>query len=56
MKEWEQSTWIRQLKIITDFDIYEFLDLTESGEMPPYAVFQGNNIGRHAMPNGGVLV
>ena len=35
--EWEQGARMRQLKLFTDFGINYFLDLTEDGEMPPYA-------------------
>ena len=54
--EWEPSARSRQLKLFTDFGINYFLDLTESGEMPPYAAYLGQNIGRHTLPipNGGV--
>lgn len=48
--EWEQSARIRQLKLFTDFGINYFLDLTENGEMPPYAPFLVNSIGRHTFP------
>ena len=54
--EWEQGARMRQLKLFTDFGINYFLDLTENGEMPPYAPFLTNSIGRHTypIPNGGV--
>lgn len=48
--EWEQGARTRQLKLFTDFGINYFLDLTENGEMPPYAPFLTNNIGRHTFP------
>ena len=48
--EWEQGARMRQLKLFTDFGINYFLDLTENGEMPPYAPFLTNNIGRHTFP------
>lgn len=48
--EWEQSAGMRQLRIFTDFGINYFLDLTENGEMPPYAKFLTNNIGRYSFP------
>ena len=48
--EWEHGARIRQLKLFTDFGINHFLDLTENGEMPPYAPFLTNNIGRHTFP------
>ena len=48
--EWEQGARIRQLKLFTDFGINYFLDLTENGEMPPYAPFLVNSIGRHTFP------
>ncbi|MBO5698892.1 MAG: dual specificity protein phosphatase family protein [Bacteroidaceae bacterium] len=48
--EWEQGARIRQLKLFTDFGINYFLDLTENGEMPPYASFLMNNIARHTFP------
>ena len=48
--EWEQGARMRQLKLFTDFGINYFLDLTENGEMPPYASFLTNNIGRHTFP------
>ena len=50
MWEWEQDARIRQLKFFTDFGINYFLDLTENGEMPPYAPFLTNNIGCHTFP------
>ena len=55
--EWEQGARMQQLKLFTDFGINYFLDLTENGEMPPYAPFLTNNIGRHTfpIPNGWVL-
>ena len=55
--EWEQGARIRQLKLFTDFGINYFLDLTENGEMPPYALFLVNSIGRYTfpIPNGCVL-
>lgn len=54
--EWEQGAGTQQLKLFTDFGINYFLNLTQSGEMPPYATFLGHNIGRHTfpIPNGGV--
>lgn len=48
--EWKQGARMRQLKLFTDFGINYFLDLTENGEMPPYAQFLTNNIGRHTFP------
>ena len=48
--EWEQGARMRQLKLFTDFGINYFLDLTENGEMPPYAPFLVNSIGRHTFP------
>lgn len=48
--EWEQGARIRQLKLFTDFGINYFLDLTEDGEMPPYAPFLSDNIGRCSFP------
>jgi protein-tyrosine phosphatase len=38
------------LKLFTDFGINYFLDLAENGEMPPYAPFLVNSIGRHTFP------
>jgi len=48
--EWEQGARIQQLKLFTDFGINKFLDLTENGEMPPYAPFLTNNLGRYTFP------
>ena len=48
--EWEQGARIQQLKLFTDFGINNFLDLTENGEMPPYAPFLTNNLGRYTFP------
>lgn len=48
--EWEQGARMRQLRLFTDFGINYFLDLTENGEMPPYAPFLPNNIGRYSFP------
>jgi len=48
--EWEQSAGMRQLKLFTDFGINCFLDLTENSEMPPYAPFLPDNIGRCSFP------
>lgn len=48
--EWEEGARVRQLKLFTDFGINYFLDLTENGEMPPYASFLTNNISRHIFP------
>ena len=42
--EWDQGARMRQLKLFTDFGINYFLDLTENGEMPPYAPFLVNSI------------
>ena len=52
--EWEQGAKMRQLKLFTDFGINYFLDLTEDGEMPPYAPLLAHSICRHAfsIPNG----
>ena len=38
------------VETLYDFGINYFLDLTESGEMPPYALFLANIIGRHTFP------
>ena len=48
--EWEQGAGMRQLRLFTDFGINCFLDLTENGEMPPYASFLPNNISRYSLP------
>ena len=48
--EWDQGAIMRQLKLFTDFGINYFLDLTEDGEMPPYASLLANSIGRHIFP------
>lgn len=52
--EWEQGARMRQLKLFTDFGINYFLDLTEDGEMPPYASLLAHSICRHtfSIPNG----
>lgn len=34
----------------TDFGINYFLDFTENGEIPPYAPFLTNRIGRYSFP------
>ena len=41
---------MRQLKLFTDFGVNYLLDLTENGEMHPYAPFLVNSIGRHTFP------
>ena len=48
--EWEEGARMRQLELFLDFGINYFLDLTESGEMPPYAPFLTDNVGRHSFP------
>lgn len=54
--DWDQGARMRQLRLLTDFGINYFLDLTENGEMPPYASFLTGSIGRHTFPisNGSV--
>ena len=54
--EWDPGARIRQLELFTGFGINSFLDLTESGEMLPYALFLRNGIDRYSFPvkNGGV--
>ncbi len=54
--EWEQGARMRQLRLFTNFGINYFLDLTENGEMPPYAPLLPDNIGRCSspIPNGSV--
>jgi len=48
--EWDPGARMRQLRLFTDFGIDYFLDLTEKGEMPPYALFLPDNIGRCSFP------
>ncbi len=48
--EWEQGARMRQLRLFTDFGTNCFLDLTESGEMPPYAPLLPDHIGRCSFP------
>ncbi len=54
--EWDESARMRQLKLFIDFGINCFLDLTESGEMPPYAPLLPDHIGRCSfpIPNGSI--
>ncbi len=48
--EWKQGARMRQLRQFTDFGINCFLDLARNGEMPPYAPFLPDNIGRCSFP------
>lgn len=48
--DWDPCARMRQLKLFTDFGINYFLDLTENGEMPPYAPFLTGNMARHPFP------
>ncbi len=48
--DWDRVGRMNQLQLYTDFGITDFLDLTESGEMPPYEEFLATNIHRHTFP------
>ena len=54
--EWNLGVRVRQLRMFIDFGINYFLDLTEEGEMPPYASLLPNDIGRYSfpIPNGSI--
>lgn len=54
--EWDESARRQQLRLFIDFGINYFLDLTENGEMPPYAPYLTNNIKHHTfpIPNGSI--
>ncbi len=54
--DWDKGVRKRQLGLYTDFGITDFLDLTESGEMPPYAEFLPSGVRRHTFPfpDGGI--
>jgi hypothetical protein len=53
--DWDDSIGRQQIQLFTAFGINNFIDLTESGEMPPYAQFLSLSIERHQLPipNGG---
>ena len=53
--EWDEGGRRSQLRLFLDFGITDFLDLTEYGEMPPYADFLPAGVRRHTFPilNGG---
>ena len=48
--EWKEGARMLQLELFLNFGINYFLDLTESGEMPPYAPFLTDNVGRYSVP------
>ncbi len=48
--DWDSRAGMRQLRLFLDFGINAFVDLTESGEMPPYAEHLPPNITRFACP------
>lgn len=48
--DWDESIGRKQIQLFTDFGINYFIDLTESGEMPPYAKFLSSSIGRYLLP------
>lgn len=53
--DWDDSIGRMQMQLFTDFGINFFIDLTESGEMPPYAQFLSPSIERYRLhiPNRG---
>ena len=53
--DWDDSIGRMQIQLFTDFGINFFIDLTESGEMPPYAQFLSPSIERYRLhiPNRG---
>lgn len=53
--DWDDSIGRMQIQLFTDFGINFFIDLTESGEMPPYAQFLSPSIEcyRLHIPNRG---
>lgn len=53
--DWDDSIGRMQIQMFTDFGINFFIDLTESGEMPPYAQFLSPSIERYRLhiPNRG---
>lgn len=48
--EWDQSARARQLRLFTDFGIDCFVDLTEQGDMPPYAPLLAADRVRYSLP------
>ena len=56
VSEWDQGVRMSQLRLFTDFGITDFLDLTPTGEMPPYEQFLPSGVRRHTfpIPNWGV--
>lgn len=48
--EWDSAEIRRRLDCFMEFGINCFLDLTEAGEMPPYAPYLAGNICRHSFP------
>ena len=54
--EWGRAAGMQQLELYTAFGIDHFVDLTEEGEMPPYAALLTDKAERYSFPisNGGV--
>lgn len=50
--DWGQGAGKQQLRLFTDFGINYFVDLTENGEMPPYAMLLPAGVGRYSFPIG----
>lgn len=48
--DWDESIGRKQIHLFTDFGINYFIDLTEGGEMPPYAPFLSPAIGHYKLP------
>ncbi len=48
--DWDRGGRMSQLRLYTHWGITDFLDLTESGEMPPYEELLATNIHRHTFP------
>lgn len=48
--EWGQGAGMQQLRLFTDFGINYFVDLSESGELPPYSSFLPNGVSRYSLP------
>lgn len=48
--EWNPAMQVRQLRLYTDFGITDFLDLTQTGEMPPYEALLPPAARRYSFP------
>lgn len=48
--EWNPAMQVRQLQLYTDFGITDFLDLTETDEMPPYEALLPPSARRYSFP------